>query len=136
MRRCVFPFLAAALLLAGCAAPWPLPYPPPPAAFGAGPVCGPQQYPFQALQDFQRGQAIVHAEVGPGGALLNPVVERPAFNPWLSAGALDAVRQCRLPQAAPGSQVRLLVAYDFFGQEEYLPRGVVTVLFAPPPPPR
>ncbi|MBC5781582.1 hypothetical protein H8N03_01420 [Ramlibacter sp. USB13] len=124
---------AAALVLAACAAPRPSPFPPDPGRVGAGPTCGPQQYPFQALQDFQRGQAIVRAQVGPDSRLVNPVLEEAPMNQYLAAGALDAVRQCSLPQARPGSDVRLLVAYDFHGQNEYLPNGVVTVLFAPLP---
>ena len=132
MRKHLLP-LATASLLAACVAPMPVYVPMDPAAVGAGPSCGPQQYPFPALQEFQRGQAVVRAEVGPEGRLVNPVVEQAAFNPHLNTGALRAVQQCSLPQARPGSQVRLLVAFDFFGQEEYLPRGVVTVLFAPVP---
>lgn len=125
--------LLSGLLLAGCAGPWPAAIPPDPGAIGSGPVCGPQQYPFQALQDFQRGHALVRADVGPDGRLVNPVLEQAPFNGFLAAGAIDAVKQCRLPQARPGSQVRLLVAFDFYGQNEYLPNGVVTVLFAPVP---
>jgi hypothetical protein len=136
MRKTFFPSVAAVLaagLLAACAGPWPGAMPLNPGAVGAGPLCGPQQYPFTALQDFRRGQAIVRAEVGPDTRLVKPVVEQPAFDPHLTAAAPRAVQQCSLPQARPGSQVRLLVAFDFFGQEEYLPRGVVTVLFAPVP---
>ena len=123
----------AALVLAGCGAPWPGGPPPNPGTIGAGPQCGPQQYPFQALQDFQRGQAVVRADVADGGRLVNPVLELAPFNGFLAEGAVAAVRQCSLPEARPGSQVRLLVAFDFYGQNEYLPIGVVTVLFAPVP---
>ena len=125
--------IAVLLALTGCAAPWPAAYLPDPGAIGAGPTCGPQQYPFTALQDFQRGQAVVRADVAPDGRLVNPVLEQAPFNPHLAAGALAAVRQCRLPQARADSQVRLLVVFDFHGQEEYLPNGVVIVLFAPVP---
>ena len=124
---------AAALALAACGAPWPGAPLPNPGAIGAGPLCGPQQYPFHALQDFQRGHAIVRADVAPGGRLVNPVLEQAPFDAYLAEGAMAAVKQCSLPQASPGSQVRLLVAFDFYGQNEYLPNGVVTVLFAPVP---
>ena len=132
MRKTLLP-LAASLALAACAGPWPAAVPPDPGAVGGGPVCGPQQYPFQSLQDFERGRAIVRADVAPDGRLVNPVLEQAPGSSFLAAGALDAVRQCRLPQARPGSQVRLLVAFDFYGQSEYLPNGVVTVSFAPVP---
>ena len=132
MRK-TFLSAAAALALAGCGTPWPGAPLPNPGAIGAGPQCGPQQYPFQALQDFQRGAAIVRADVAPDGRLVNPVLGEAPFNGYLAAGAVAAVKQCSLPQASPGSQVRLLVAFDFYGQSEYLPNGVVTVLFAPVP---
>src|SRR3954468_10012537 len=134
-KKFLSPVLAtlAAGLLAACAGPWPNAPMPNPGAVGAGPLCGPQQYPFPALQDFRRGAAIVRAEVAADGRLVNPVVEQPAFDLHLNAGAPRAVEQCRLPQARPGSQVRLLVLFDLHGQQEYLPNGVVTVLFAPVP---
>ena len=54
---------------------------------------------------------------------------------WGPAGLCSRVALCPPPEreARPGSQVRLLVAFDFYGQNEYLPNGVVTVLFAPVP---
>ena len=125
---------AATALLSACVAPGPWNTPPVPAAAGMGPVCGPQQYPFTALQDFQRGQVVVAAQVGDEGRLLQPVIEQATYNPYLNTGALAAVAQCRLPQARPGSQVRLLVVFEFYGQNEYLPNGAVLVFFAPPLP--
>ena len=125
--------LVAALGLSACAAPWPAAIPPDPGAVGAGPVCGPQQYPFQSLQDFEHGHALVRADVGPDGRLVNPVLEQGPFSSYLRAGAIAAVQQCSLAQARAGSQVRLLVAFDFYGGNEYLPNGVVTVMFAPVP---
>lgn len=123
----------AALLLVACAAPLPAFVPPQPGLDGTGPVCGPQQYPFQALTNQGRGAAIVHASVGEGGRLVNPVLEQPAPDAYLTDAALRAVDECRLPAARAGSQVRLLVVFELVSQESYLPRGIVTVFFAPPP---
>lgn len=135
MRRILFLVLGAvaALPLAACAYPLPGVAPLQPALTGTGPPCGPQQYPFQALHNFQRGQAVVQAEVGPDARLVHPVVEQPAGDAYLTDAARRAVLQCSMPAARPGSQVRLLVVFDFRGQEEYLPRGDVFVFFAPPP---
>lgn len=118
-----------ALALAGCAAP---PIPPQAPVIG-GVQCGPQQYPFNALQDFASGPVVVRAEVGPYGSLLNAVVEQPTVNPYLNAGAIDALRHCRMHGEAPGSTVRLVVFYSLGQVDEYLPRGFVSVFPAPPP---
>lgn len=117
-----------ALALAGCA----VQAIPPQAPVIGGVQCGPQQYPFNALQDFARGQVVVRAEVGPFGALVNGVVEQPTVNPYLNAGALDALRHCRMHGAAPGTTVHLAVLYELGHADEYLPRGFVTVVPVPP----
>lgn len=120
-------FVAA--LLAACAAA------PAVAPGAATPVCGPQQYPFHALQEFESGRVVVAAEVRPDGALATPRVEASSGHPFLDAAALDAVRWCRFPPTGGGSaRVRLLVAYDLLGQEEYLPRGAVSIGVLPPVP--
>jgi len=122
----LLPLLAACL--AGCAGPLPgAPLPPP----APGVQCAPQPYPFQALQEWQRGQVVVRAQAGPEGRLDAPVLEQPSASGFLNAGALQAMQHCRVPGAAPGTQVRLMVVYDFIGYEEYLPRGVVSVVPAP-----
>lgn len=125
----------AALLLTACAGPIPGAVPPQPGRDGTGPQCGPQQYPFQALANHRRGEAIVQAQVASDGRLGQPVLEMPAPDPYLTHAALQAARQCSLPAARAGSQVRLLVVFELF-EEEYIPRGRVTVFFAPPPQPR
>lgn len=122
----------AASLLTACAAPFPAAIPPQPARDGTGPQCGPQPYPFQALANHRFGDAIVQAQVGADGRLGNPALEQPAPDPYLTDAALQAVRQCSLPAARAGSQVRLLVVFELI-PEEYIPRGRVTVFFAPPP---
>ena len=97
-----------------------------------GVQCGPQQYPFHALQEYRRGQVVLRAQVGAHGTLVNPVVEQPSSDSYLDAGALDAMHHCRIPAQAPGSVVRLVVVYDLMNGDDYLPRGIVTVLPAPP----
>lgn len=118
--------------LAGCAAPIPGVATPVPVKGGPGPDCGPQAYPFQALHNFVRGQVIVRGQVAPDGHVEKAFVEWAADDPYLTAAALEGVRYCRVPSSPPGSVVRLLFVYAFYGQEEYLPRGVVSVRFAPP----
>lgn len=118
-----------ALVLAGCAAP-PVPAQAP---IIGGVQCGPQQYPFNALQDFARGPVGVRAEVGAFGELVHGYVEQPTVNPYLNAGALEALRHCRLHGQPPGTTVHLVVLYELGHADEYLPRGFVTVVPAPPP---
>jgi len=120
------------LLLAACAAPLPRVVTPLPGTLGLGPDCGPQAYPFQALHNFVRGQVLVRGQVAADGRLTGAVAEQPSWDPFLTAAALDGVRHCHVPTSPPGTVVRLLFVYDFYGQDEYLPRGVVSVLFAPP----
>ena len=116
--------------LAACATP--LPRAPLPRADAPGkPPCGPRQYPFPALQDFAQGQVIVLASVGADGRVNRVDLARPAGNPFLDAGAIEGTRHCRFPAAAAGTQVPLLFTYEFWGQQEYLPIGVVTVDYAP-----
>jgi TonB family protein len=120
------------LALAGCAAPLPSVVTPLPGTLGPGPDCGPQAYPFQSLQNFVRGQVLVRGIVGADGRLTHPAVEQPSWDPYLTAAAVEGVRHCRMPASPPGTIVRLVFLYEFYGQDEYLPRGVVSVLFAPP----
>jgi TonB family protein len=120
------------LVLAGCAGPLPAVVTPLPGTLGLGPDCGPQAYPFQSLQNFVRGQVLVRGTVGADGRLAYPAVEQPSWDPYLTAAAVEGVRHCRMPASPPGTIVRLVFIYDFYGQDEYLPRGVVSVLFAPP----
>lgn len=117
-----------ALALAGCA----VPAVPPRAPVIGGVQCGPQQYPFNALQEFASGPVVVRAVVGPYGSLENAVVEQPTVNSYLNAGAIDALRHCRMHGEAPGSTVRLVVFYTLGHVDEYLPRGFITVFPAPP----
>lgn len=117
MRRALLSFVLAAACLAAQGAPP-----------SAGVDCGPQPYPFPALQNWQRGQVVVRSQVGADGRLVDSVVTQPTANAYLNAGALQAMRSCRAPGLAAGSEVRLLVIYDFAGQDEYLPRGVVTIV--------
>jgi TonB family protein len=131
MRRAHAAALAV-VLLAGCATPLPRAPLPRPDAPGT-PPCGPQQYPFQALQDFVQGQVIVIARVGADGRVDDAQVVRPAGNGYLDAAAVEGARHCRFVALAPGAQVPLLFTYQFWGQQEYLPIGVVTVDYAPPP---
>lgn len=119
-------------LLAACAAPPPSAVAPLPGTLGLGPDCGPQAYPFQALQNFVRGQVLVRGQVGANGFVERAVVEQPAWDPYLTAAAVEGVRHCRVPASPPGTIVRLLFLYQFHGEDEYLPRGEVSVLFAPP----
>lgn len=137
---------AVAALLAACAAPAPGASPasapanrPVTGAPGraasqvvAGPQCGPQPYPAKALQDFEHGPVIVRVQVGADGRVSGGAIEQPAHSPYLNAAALDAVRYCRFP-VAPGMphDARLLVSYDFSGEDEYLPRGFVTIGLLP-----
>jgi TonB family protein len=118
--------LLAVAVLAGCAVPAAPPRPQAP-----GMACGPQQYPFHALQDFQRGAVVVRAQVGEAGRLEPLAIERSAFNSYLDAGAFDAVRQCRMPATLPGTPVHLVVLYEFTGENEFLPVGQVSVFPAP-----
>lgn len=131
IRRTLAVLLAPALL-AACAGPLPGAVVPPPGTLGLGPDCGPQAYPFQALHNFVRGQVVVRGQVAADGRITGAVAEQPAWDPYLTAAALDGVRHCRLPASPAGTVVRLLFVYDFVGGDQYLPRGVVTVLFAPP----
>jgi TonB family protein len=127
------PALAAALtalLLAACATPLPRAPLPRPDAPGT-PACGPQQYPFQALQDFVQGQVIVIARVGAEGEVEGAQVARSAGHPYLDAAAIEGARHCRFVALPPGAQVPLLFTYQFWGRQEYLPVGVVTVDYAP-----
>ena len=120
----------AAVLLAGCATP--LPRAPLPRANAPGtPPCGPQQYPFQALQDFVQGQVIVVARVGADGSVEGAQVARTAGHPHLDAAAVEGARHCRFVAVPTGAQVPLLFTYQFWGRQEYLPVGVVTVDYAP-----
>jgi len=114
--------------LAGCAGPLPRAPLPPPAP---GIECTALPYPFPALQQWQRGEVIVRSQAGPEGRLEAPFVERASASEYLNTSALQAMQQCRVPDATPGSQVRLMVVYDFIGSYEYLPRGVVRVVPAP-----
>jgi TonB family protein len=125
-----FPLLAVPVIcavLAGCA----LPSIPASAPMIGGLQCGPQAYPFNALQDWQWGQVLVRAQVGADGRLGQGVVEQPAPSPYLNAAAVDAMRQCRTVAAAPGTTVRAVVVYELVNRDEYLPRGVVYVVPAP-----
>lgn len=122
----------AAVLVAGCAAPLPSAPLPRPDAPGT-PPCGPQQYPFQALQDFVQGQVIVIAHVGSDGSVDAAQVARTAGHPYLDAAAVEGARHCRFAAFPAGAQVPLLFTYQFWGQQEHLPIGVVTVDYAPPP---
>jgi TonB family protein len=122
----------AAVLLAGCATPLPRAPLPRPDAPGT-PPCGPQQYPFQALQDFVQGQVIVMARVGAGGSVEGAQVVRSAGDAYLDAAATEGARHCRFVAFPAGAQVPLLFTYQFWGQQEYLPIGVVTVDYAPLP---
>lgn len=122
----------ATLVLAGCAAP--LPRAPLPRADAPGtPPCGPQQYPFQALQDFVQGQVMVIARVGADGIVEGAQVARSAGHAYLDAAAVEGARYCRFVAFPAGAQVPLLFTYQFWGQQEYLPIGVVTVDYAPLP---
>ena len=130
-RRTLGLLLVSALLTA-CAAALPGAVAPVPGTLGLGPDCGPQAYPFQSLHNFVRGQVVVRGQVAADGRITGAVAEQPAWDPYLTAAALDGVRHCRLTTSPPGTVVRLLFVYDFLGGDQYLPRGVVTVLFAPP----
>ena len=124
--------LVLPLALGACAAPLPAVVTPMPGMLGLGPDCGPQAYPFQSLQNFVRGQVLLRAIVAADGRLTHPAVEQPSWDPYLTAAAVEGVRHCRMPASPPGTMVRLVFIYEFYGQDEYLPRGVVSVLFAPP----
>ena len=119
--------LLASAVLAGCA----LSAIPPTAPVIGGLQCGPQVYPFYALQNWQWGQVVVRAQVGADGRLANGVVEQPAASSYLNAAAVDAMRQCRTVAAAPGTTVRAVVLYDLLNGDEHLPRGIVNVVPAP-----
>jgi len=122
----------AAALLAGCATPLPRAPLPRPDAPGT-PPCGPQQYPFQALQDFVQGQVTVVASVAADGSVARAEVAQSAGHPYLDAAAVEGTRHCRFASSQAGTQVPLLFTYQFWGQQEYLPVGVVTVDYAPLP---
>ena len=77
----------------------------------------------------------VRAEVAPFGVLVHPYVEQSSFSPHLDAGAVEALRHCTMHGQAVGSTVRVVVLYELMNGDEYLPRGLVTVLPAPPAPP-
>jgi TonB family protein len=131
MRPLPLSFLLVAAAVAGCAGP--LPGAPLPVS-GPGVECSPQPYPFQALQNWQRGQVIVRSQAGPDGRLERPFVEQAAASDYLNVGAMQAMQHCRVPGAPAGSQVRLMVVYDFIGSEDPLPKGVVSVVPAPTQP--
>lgn len=98
----------------------------------AGPQCGPQQYPSKALQDFEHGQVVVRVQVRPDGGVSGGAIEQGARSPYLNAAALDGVRYCRFAVSpAMPHEARLLVSYAFSGQDEYLPRGFVTIGLLP-----
>ena len=121
--------LAAAALLSACAS-FPSKQPPGSEMPAGAPQCGPQQYPFHALQNFQDGRVIVRADVRADGTVAGATVEVPSDNSYFNEAAPRAVRSCRL---APGArQVRLLVSYELFGQNRYLPNGYVIITIAPP----
>jgi TonB family protein len=124
--------LILAATLAACATPWPS-APLPRANAPGTPPCGPQQYPFQALQDSRSGQVVVRAEVGPDGRVARAELERPSPHASLNAAALEGTRHCRFPASAAETQVRLLFSYEFWGMDTFLPRGVASVAFAPAP---
>src|SRR4051812_12715268 len=99
--------LVAAMLSACATAPWPSVAAPAPApgSLGLGPECGPQPYPFQALQNFVRGQVVVRTQVGAEGRVETAQVEQASFDTYLTAAALQAVRSCRIPGAPAGATV-------------------------------
>lgn len=127
-RSSLLTALAAAALLAGCNT-----YPIVIGPVGldnssqAAPRCGPQQYPFHALENQQRGDVFLRVAVDPAGAVRTAAVATSSGSPFLDAAALDGVRFCRFPPAAAERQATVVFAYELVGGDEYLPRGVVNV---------
>lgn len=120
--------IAAAALLSGCGlnpivvGPADLD-----TASAAAPSCGPQPYPFYALENHQRGDVVVRVDVAAAGTVTNAAVAVPSESTYLNAAALEAVRSCRFAPAAAARQVDVVVAYELVGGDEYLPKGVVRV---------
>jgi len=116
--------------LAACSTPlpgFPLPRPDAPGT----PPCGPQAYPFMALQGMQAGAVTVLAQVGPDGRVASAEVEQSSRNATLDAAAREGARHCRFPAAAAGTQLRLQFHYELWGTGEFMPRGVVSVTYPP-----
>ena len=116
--------------LAACATP--LPRAPLPRADAPGkPPCGPQQYPFPALQDFAQGQVVVLASAGIEEGVARGTREVDAVHAAIGAdgGEHDHLALREVLQGR--ERVLLLFTYEFWGQQEYLPIGVVTVDYAP-----
>lgn len=102
----------------------------------AAPRCGPQQYPFYALENHQRGDVVVRVDVDAAGAVTRAALAVPSESTYLNAAALDAARTCRFAAATAARQVDVVVAYELVGGDEYLPKGVVRVGVRPASPGR
>jgi TonB family protein len=91
------------------------------------PRCGPQQYPFHALENMEKGTAVLDVTVDSAGAVQAAALTSPTASPFLNAAALDAARYCRFPAATAARHVRLVVAYDLASGDEHMPRGFVRI---------
>jgi len=133
MSRMLVPLLAAASLLSACNT-YPIVVGPADldSTSAAAPRCGPQQYPFYALENHERGDVVVRASVDAAGAVTGAALAVPNASPYLNAAAVQAVRACRFTPAAAPRQVDVVFAYELVGGDEYLPKGVVKVGVRPP----
>jgi TonB family protein len=120
--------LAASALLAACNT-YPIVIGPAglDASSPAAPRCGPQQYPFHALENHERGNVTLQVGVDAGGAVRDAALAASSGSAFLDAAALDGVRFCHFAPAAADRQQAVVFAYELVGGDEHLPRGVVNV---------
>jgi TonB family protein len=98
----------------------------------AAPRCGPQQYPFYALENHESGDVVVRAAVDPAGTVTGATLAAPHPSSYLNAAALQGLRACRFAPAAAPREVDVTFAYELVGGDEFLPKGVVRVGVRPP----
>lgn len=133
MSRLLVPLLAAASLLSACNT-YPIVVGPADldSTSAAAPRCGPQQYPFYALENHERGNVVVRASVDAAGAVTGAALAVPNASSYLNAAAVQGVRACRFTPAAAPRQVDVVFAYELVGIDENLPVGAVRVGVRPP----
>jgi TonB family protein len=131
--RCTLLLAAAVALLAGCGT-GPLVPAPPAASVADAPRCGPQPYPFHALENHYGGEVGIDVEVAPAGSVTDAALMQPAGSSYLDAAALRSVRSCRFLPAAVARRLQLVVVYELVNGDEHLPRGTVTIALRPQAP--
>lgn len=97
------------------------------------PRCGPQPYPFTALQNGEQGNVVVAVQVDPAGVAGRVSVAKGTLSPLLNQAALDAARHCRFAVTTSTSarEVRVTVVYAIVGMEDKNLRGAVLIGLEP-----